>query len=54
MAVLTREQKSAKIMELEIEASKLERQASGKIMNSPLFNQYLKLIRKVQKLRDSL
>lgn len=54
MTVMTREQKSAKIMELEIEASKLEQQAGGKILSSNLFPKYLKIVRKIQKLRDSL
>jgi hypothetical protein len=54
MAILTREQKSIKIMELEIEASKLEQGAGGNILGSNLFPKYLKLIRKIQKLRDSL
>jgi hypothetical protein len=54
MAILTREQKSQKIMELEIEASKIVQQASGSIYSSNLFPKYLKLVRKIQKLRDSL
>lgn len=54
MAILTREQKSQKIMELEIEAGKLEQQAGGSIYGSDLFPKYLKLVRKIQKLRDSL
>ena len=54
MTILTREQKSQKIMELEIEASKIVQQASGNIYGSNLFPKYLKLVRKIQKLRDSL
>jgi hypothetical protein len=54
MTVLTREQKSEEIMRLEIEASKLVQQASGSIYSSNLFPKYLKLTRKIQKLRDSL
>jgi len=54
MAVLTREQKSEEIMRLEIEASKIMAQAGGSIYGSNLFPKYLKVIRKVQKLRDSL
>ena len=54
MAILTREQKSEEIMRLEIEASKLEHLAGGSIYSSNLFPEYLKIIRKVQKLRDSL
>jgi hypothetical protein len=54
MAVLTREEKSAEIMRLEIEASKLVQQAGGSIYGSNLFPKYLKLTRKIQKLRDSL
>lgn len=54
MTVMTREQRSQKIIELEIEASKLEQQAGGKILGSNLFPKYLKLTRKIQKLRDQL
>ena len=54
MAILSREEKSAKIIELEIEASKLVQQAGGNIYGSNLFPKYLKITRKVQKLRDSL
>jgi hypothetical protein len=54
VAVLTREEKSAKIMELEIEASKLVQQAGGKILGSNLFPKYLKLVRKIAKIRNSL
>jgi hypothetical protein len=54
MAVLTREQKSQEIMRLEIEASKIQQQAGGSIYSSNLFPKYLKIIRKIQKLRDSL
>lgn len=55
--IMTREEKSAEIMRLEIEVSKLERQAGGKngsIYGSKLFPEYLKIMRKLQKLRDSL
>jgi hypothetical protein len=54
MAILTREQKSEEIMRLEIEASKLQEQAHGYIYNSNLFPKYLKIVRKIQKLRDKL
>jgi hypothetical protein len=56
MAVLTREQKSAEIQRLEIEASKIQQQAGGggSIYSSNLFPKYLKIMRKIQKLRDSL
>jgi hypothetical protein len=54
MAILTREQKSEEIMRLEIEASKIVHQAGGSIYGSNLFPKYLKITRKVQKLRDSL
>jgi hypothetical protein len=54
MAVLTREQKSEKIMQLEIEASKIHQQSGGNIYGSNLFPKYLKIMRKIQKLRDSL
>jgi hypothetical protein len=56
MAILTREQKSAEIMRLEIEASKIQQQAGGggSIYGSNLFPKYLKIMRKIQKLRDSL
>ena len=50
----TREQLSEEIMRLEIEASNLEQQAGGSIYGSNLFPKYLKIIRKVQKLRDQL
>ena len=51
---MTREEKSAEIMRLEIEVSKLEHQAGGSIYGSNLFPKYLKIMRKLQKLRDSL
>ena len=54
MAILTREQKSELIMSLEIEASKIQQQAGGSIYSSNLFPKYLKIMRKIQKLRDSL
>jgi hypothetical protein len=54
MAILTREQKSEEIMRLEIEASKIQEQAGGNIYGSNLFPKYLKIVRKIQKLRDSL
>jgi hypothetical protein len=52
--IRTREQKSEEIMHLEIKASALEHQAGGSIYGSNLFPKYLKLLRKIQKLRDSL
>jgi hypothetical protein len=57
MAILTREQKSEEIMRLEIEAGKIIQQAGGSvnsIYGSNLFPKYLKIMRKIQKLRDSL
>ena len=57
MKILTREQKSEEIMRLEIEAGKIIAQAGGQvndIYSSNLFPKYLKITRKVQKLRDSL
>jgi len=54
MTILTREQKSEEIMRLEIEASKLVQQAGGSIYGSNLFPKYLKILRKIQRLRDSL
>jgi hypothetical protein len=53
----TREQLSEEIMRLEIEASKIMVQADGQgghIYSSNLFPKYLKIIRKIQKLRDQL
>jgi hypothetical protein len=50
----TKDQLIEEIMTLEIEASKLVAQANGNIYASNLFNQYLKLTRKIQKLRDKL
>lgn len=55
--ILTHEQKVAKIMELEIEASKIEQQAKQAGVSIYNFNQFpklLKLNRKIQKLRNSL
>ena len=55
--ILTREQKSEEIMRLEIEADKIIQQAGGSvnsIYGSNLFPNYLKIVRKIQKLRDSL
>jgi hypothetical protein len=55
--ILTREQKSEEIMRLEIEAGKIIQQAGGSvnsIYGSNLFPKYLKIVRKIQKLRDSL
>lgn len=52
MAILTRDQKSEEIMRLEIEIGKLEKEQGGTYGN--LFPKILKLIRKVQKLRNSL
>ncbi len=46
MAILTREQKSAEIIRLEIQLSKMDQNAN--------FNEYLKVLRKIQKLRDQL
>ena len=54
MAIRTREQKSEEIMRLEIEASKIMVQAGGNIYGSNLFPKYLKITRKIQKLRDQL
>jgi hypothetical protein len=50
----TKDQLVQTIMNLEIEASKLMAQAGGNIYGSSLFNEYLKLTRKIQKLRDKL
>lgn len=46
MAIRTREEKSAEIMRLEVLLGTIDRNAN--------FNQYLKILRKIQKLRDSL
>jgi hypothetical protein len=46
MAILSREQKSEEIMRLEIELSKIDRDNN--------YNEYLKVLRKIQKLRNSL
>lgn len=57
MAIRTREEKSAEIIRLEIEAGKIVVQAGGHVNNiysSTLFPKYLKIIRKIQKLRDAL
>lgn len=53
----TIEQLSQEIQRLEIEAGKIVAQAGGHINNiygSNLFPKYLKITRKVQKLRDQL
>ena len=52
--VRTREQLVEEIHRLEIEASRLEAEAGGSIYGSNLFSKYLKIIRKVQKLRNQL
>ena len=46
MPILTREQKSEEIMRLEILLGTMDRDSN--------FNEYLKILRKIQKLRDSL
>ena len=46
MKILTREQKSEEIMRLEILLSTIDKKNN--------FNEYLKVLRKLQKLRDSL
>jgi hypothetical protein len=54
---MTREDTVEEIMRLEIEVSKLEHRAGGRngsIYGSNLFPEYLKIMRKLQKLRDSL
>lgn len=50
----TRAQLSEEIMRLEIEASKIIVEAGGTIYGSNLFPKYLKITRKVQKLRNQL
>lgn len=50
----SRDQLVAEIMALELEAGALERQAGGSIYQSNLFNQYLKISRKMAKLRSQL
>ena len=47
MSILTREQKSEEIMRLEIQLSKMEKEGKS-------FNEQLQVLRKIQKLRDSL
>lgn len=57
MANLSREEIVEEIMRLEIESRKLIEQAGGhihKMYVSNLFPEYLKITRKLQKLRDSL
>ena len=46
MAIRTREEKSAEIMRLEVLLGTMDRNVN--------FNEYLKVLRKIQKLRDSL
>lgn len=52
--IRTKEQLSEEIIRLEIECSKIVAQAGGKILGSNLFPKYLKITRKLQKLRDQL
>jgi hypothetical protein len=52
--IRTKDETVAEIIRLEIEASKIVHQAGGSIYGSNLFPKYLKLTRKIQKLRDSL
>ena len=52
--IRTTEEKASEIMRLEIEASKIQQQAGGSIYGSNLFPKYLKIVRKIQKLRDLL
>lgn len=52
MSILTREQKIAKINELEIEIGKLEKEQGCRY--GYLFPKILRLTRKLQKLRDLL
>jgi hypothetical protein len=52
--VRTREQLVEEIHRLEVEASRLEAEAGGNICVANTFPQYLKIIRKVQKLRNQL
>ena len=52
--VRTKEQLVEEIAVLEIECSRIMAEADGKILGSNLFPKYLKLSRKVQKLRDKL
>ena len=52
--VRTREQLVEEIHRLEIEASRLEAEAGGNIYGSNLFPKYLRITRKVQKLRNQL
>lgn len=46
MAIRTREEKSTEIMRLEVLLGTMDRNAN--------FNEYLKVLRKIQKLRNSL
>ena len=46
MAILSREQKSEEIIRLEIQLSKMDRDNN--------YNEWLKVLRKIQKLRNSL
>ena len=52
--VRTREQLVEEIHRLEVEASRLEAEAGGNICYANTFPQYLKINRKVQKLRNRL
>lgn len=54
MTFKTQEKLVKEIQDLEIEAGKLLTQAGGKILGSNLFPKYLKLTRKIQKLRNQL
>lgn len=50
----TKDQIIKEIQQLEIESGKLVAQAGGSIYGSNLFPKYLKLTRKIQKLRNKL
>lgn len=50
----TKEQLVKEILDLEIESGKLEAQAGCSIQDSKLFSKHLKIIRKLQKLRNQL
>ena len=50
----TKDQIIKEIQELELEAGKLIAQIGGNIYGSNLFPKYLKLTRKIQKLRNKL
>ena len=52
--IRTKEQLAEEIIRLEIECGKIVAQAGGKILGSNLFPKYLKITRKLQKLRDQL